>query len=270
MNSALVREYRNGLRRVMIRQVAALLTGSSPVCLTLPPADVLPYVSNRTCGVYMNLRNYPSELRTADWVHPKNSLQETTRLARSRVSSSDPAIGWDRESAKGFFADSAYLDYAALRPLSHVAPNWELTWDSSMGEYEAEEGSLAAHLNVLIEQVARSVPPTDYHSHENRLAQLYARVGGGRFHLSKSGKLWIDSQTNKPTSKEMVGHMIEQASSGSDDVPDLVLACAGRVATAMRFGVRHFDDLDDGHLAMLAVLIAVVLFRRSDWPVEWL
>lgn len=60
--------------------------------------------------------------------------------------------------------------------------------------------------------------------------------------------------------------MMEQASSGSDDVPGLVLAASGRIATAMSYGVTNFDDLDRGHMEMLAIDLMTILFRRSDAP----
>ena len=173
-------------------------------------------------------------------------------------------VEWTSASAAAFFEGSDYLDYAVLRPIAHVAGNWELTWNGNSRVYEEESDSLAAHLNVLIQDIARSVPPTDYHEHENRLAIAYDGVKSGRYRLNRSRKLWIDSSTGKTATKDMVGHMIEQATCGHYDVPDLVLSAAGRVAASMRFGIDHFDQLDDGHQAMLSVIMTDILFRRSD------
>jgi len=175
-------------------------------------------------------------------------------------------IQWSYESAAAFFANSDWLDRAVLRPISHVAGNWELTWNTHADRYEPESDSLADHLNVLIHDMAASKPPADYHHYENKLAISYDDVKSGRFKLNRSRKLWIDTATNLPVSKDMVGHMIEQATCGHYDVPDLVLSAAGRVATSLRFGVSHFDDLDDGHLEMLSVIMTDILFRRSDRP----
>jgi hypothetical protein len=163
-----------------------------------------------------------------------------------------------------FFNNSDLLDHAVLRPIDHVAPNWELTSGGIDGMYIEEDGSLAAHLNVLIEEIATSSPPRDYHSYENALAINYDGVRSGRVYLD--GKLWRDAQTGKLVEKDMVGHMIEQATSAHYDVPDLVLAAAGRVAAAFHFGTTHFDDLDHGHLEMLSIIMTDTLFRRADRP----
>lgn len=176
------------------------------------------------------------------------------------------AVQWNYNNAMAFFANSAWLDYAVLRPIRHVAGNWELTWDSQSEKYEVETDSLGDHLNVLMYDIATSTPPINYHHHENKLAILYDGIKNGHFKLNRPKKLWIDTTTNSPASKDMVGHMLEQASCGHFDVPDLVLSAAGRVATSMRHGVSHFDDLDEGHFEMLAIIMADILFRRSDRP----
>lgn len=46
-----------------------------------------------------------------------------------------------------FFKNSSLLDHMVLRPLSHIKPNWELTWSGN--EYEPEEDSFASLLNTL-------------------------------------------------------------------------------------------------------------------------
>lgn len=57
---------------------------------------------------------------------------------------------------------------------------------------------------------------------------------------------------------------MEQAAIGYEDVPDLVLAAAGRVSAAMKHGDATFDDLDDGHADMLAEVLTVILFIRAN------
>lgn len=172
---------------------------------------------------------------------------------------------WSRDSVRAFFRRSDWLDGTTLRPIRHVAPNWELiTGDDDGLLFEEEEDSLAAHLNVLIDQIVAVDPPTDYHAFENHIAGQYDGVINGRYYLKD--KLWFNSKTGKPVKKDDVGHMMEQASCGSDDIPELVHSAAGRVATAMAYGKSHFDDLDTGHMEMLAVVMMTILFRRSDWP----
>jgi hypothetical protein len=174
-------------------------------------------------------------------------------------------FNWSREAILAFFYRSDRLDYATLRPLSHVMFNWELI-GSENGDplFEEEEDSYAAHLNVLIDEIAATTPPSDYHRYENQIAAEYTDAINGRYFLK--GKLWHVKQSGQPIQKDDVGHMMEQASSGSDDIPDLVLAAAGRIATAMSYGVANFDDLDRGHMEMLAIDLMTILFRRSDAP----
>ena len=183
------------------------------------------------------------------------------KMGRRRLSE----INWCRENVLAFFDQSVQLDYAALRPLSHVMSNWELM-RSKDGDplFEEEEDSFAAHLNVLIDQIAATAPPSDYHMFENQIACGYEGAIRGRYSLT--GKLWYDSQTGQPIEKDAVGNMMEQASCGSDDIPGLVYAAAGRVATAMSYGTENFDDFDRGHMEMLAIDLMTVLFRRSDTP----
>jgi hypothetical protein len=171
---------------------------------------------------------------------------------------------WSTQAVFDFFANSDFLDHVVLRPLSHVAANWELTSIPGPDLYLEEDNSLAGQLNVLIEEISTSNPPRDYHAYENKLAMNYPEVRSGRYYLE--GKLWRDIQSGKLVEKDFVGHMIEQATAAQNDVPDLVLAAAGRVATAFNFRVAHFDDLDRGHMEMLSVIMTDILFRRSDQP----
>lgn len=171
-------------------------------------------------------------------------------------------IDWSPSTVYSFFYRSDYLDYVVLRPLSHVAPNWELVIG---GDYlfEEEDGSLAAHLNVLVEEISLIVPSIDYHSYENNILYNYSNFLN-KYQLK--GKIWHDKSTGLPLDKSEIGYMIEQGSSGQVDVPDLVMAAAGRIATSMYYGVDHFDKLDSGHMAMLGIIITIILFRRFDFP----
>jgi hypothetical protein len=163
-----------------------------------------------------------------------------------------------------FFARSDWLDYAVLRRLSHVAGNWELTYDGDF--YKPEDDSLADHLNVLIEEIGKTFPPKNYHHYENILASQHYDTKSGGVILSKSKRIWLNSATKKPIPKEQLGFYIEQGAIGNSDVPELVIAAAGRIATAMKHGVEHFDDLDSGHMSMLAEIMTIILFVRSDYP----
>ncbi|MDG1286323.1 MAG: hypothetical protein P8P30_02025 [Rickettsiales bacterium] len=163
-----------------------------------------------------------------------------------------------------FFARSDWLDYAVLRPLSHVAGNWELTPDGKF--YKAEEDSLADHLNILIDEIAKTHPPISYHYHENSIASQHRDTKDGSVILSKSKNIWLDPITKKPISIAQVGHYIEQSAARGVDDSELVAAASGRVARSISCDVNHFDDLDQGHLSMLAEIMSIILFMRSDEP----
>lgn len=40
-----------------------------------------------------------------------------------------------------FFKQSELFDYMVTRPLSHIVPNWELTWNLKDNKLEPEEDS---------------------------------------------------------------------------------------------------------------------------------
>ncbi len=65
------------------------------------------------------------------------------------------------DTIRAFFARSNYLDRMVLRPLSHIASNWELTWDGD--SYKCEPSSFAEDLNILIEAIAKAPRPPNYH-----------------------------------------------------------------------------------------------------------
>ena len=76
---------------------------------------------------------------------------------------------------KSFFARSIVFDHQVVSPLSHILPNWELTWDDVTGKYEEEEDSYAKLLNVLIAELEFTIPPSKYHDSEDRLAEYVKR-----------------------------------------------------------------------------------------------
>ena len=72
---------------------------------------------------------------------------------------------------RAFFAWSSWLDYLVLRPLSHIAPNWEASWDHDEQCYRPEEASFAEDLNKVVELLATCPQPFKYHEHEDRLVE---------------------------------------------------------------------------------------------------
>ena len=140
-----------------------------------------------------------------------------------------------------------------LRPLSHITQNWELTWDHEAQQYEPEENSFAAGLNQLILDISVTLPPTRYHDHEDRLAEFVISSLGWRIH--KENGRWIGQDYD---------FILEQGGSSDVDQIELLNAAAGRVHAAMNRGQMHFDDMEESHRRMLAALISIILYHRSE------
>ncbi|MFN7310785.1 MAG: hypothetical protein ACK5T0_05370 [Vampirovibrionales bacterium] len=173
---------------------------------------------------------------------------------------------YSSQKVLNFFANSDFLDRVVLRPIDHLGYDWELTWDSDKQEYKPEQNSLAEHLNILIRDIASATPEKYYHTLENKWIELFSDVKQGAYKLN-SNRLWVDSLTDEPVPKDMLGHMLEQATCCYEDIPDLITAVAGRVQTSMGRGKKtHFDQLDNGHMQMIGIIMTVILFRRSDYP----
>ena len=156
---------------------------------------------------------------------------------------------------KSFFADSGadYLDREVLRPLSHIHANWELTWDEESQKYCEEEDSFAHKLNELIEELENATPPAKYHDNEDRLAE-YVRKHLN-WNIKKVGKRWIG---------EDYAAIIEHGGFHDIDEKELVMAAAGRVHAAIRFGQQHYDEMEKSHRRMLAAVMSVILYHRLE------
>lgn len=153
---------------------------------------------------------------------------------------------------KNFFANSSWLDHMALRPLSHIRGNWELLWDRGNQKYHEEADSFAGDLNQLIDELTMTVPPRQYHDNEDCLAEYVAKTLN--WQIRKVGRRWVGANYE---------HILEQGGFHDLDERNLVLAAAGRIAAAKRFGQDHFDHMEESHQRMLAAVIAVILYHRA-------
>ena len=54
------------------------------------------------------------------------------------------------DDVRDFFAWSDWLDWTVLRPLSHIAPNWETQWDHGEKRYKQEPFSFAEEAVTLV------------------------------------------------------------------------------------------------------------------------
>ncbi len=156
-------------------------------------------------------------------------------------------------NSKGFFWRSDWLDRYALRPLSHIKANWELSWDHDKEEYFPEEESYAEMLNQLTTEIGKLDPPLRYHDNEDRLAE-YVR-DNLKWKIAKVGGQWEGADYSS---------ILEQGGYDDIDEKDLILAAAGRIQAAMKHGQNHFDEMEEGHAVILAYVIAIILYHRTD------
>jgi len=155
------------------------------------------------------------------------------------------------DQVRKFFARSDWLDYLVLRPLGHVSLHWETRWDSDADAYEAEPGTFAGDLNVVIGLIAAWPPPRHYHDHEDLLAGSVIR--DLHWPIQKKGSRWIGAD---------YASILEQGAFRDLDQRALISAASGRVQAAFRFGQFHFDEMEDGHQSILAELLTIITYHR--------
>jgi hypothetical protein len=155
------------------------------------------------------------------------------------------------DDIRNFFACSDWLDYMVLRPLSHIAGNWETRWDHGEKLYRPESHSFAEDLNTVIELVATCPRPLKYHEHEDILAERV--VIEQKWPIQKKGGRWIGAD---------YASILEQGAFHDLDQQGLITAATGRVHTALDHRQKHFDEMEDGHLHMLAALLSIIIYHR--------
>jgi len=104
----------------------------------------------------------------------------------------------------------------------------------------------------LIEELSSLEPPLRYHDNEDRLAERTNHLLG--WDIKKVGKRWIC---------EDYPVVLQQGSFNGTNQRDLMLAVAGRVMAAMKYGQMHFDEMERTHQKMLADVLAIVLYHRA-------
>lgn len=154
----------------------------------------------------------------------------------------------DPDRMKAFFARSDLVDHMVLRPLSHVRPNWELTWEDDA--YAEEEGSLADLLNEIIDELAVTQPPARYHDHEDRLAEFV--IAHLKWQIRKVKGRWVGAD---------YGIILEQGAYHDVGRKELLAAAAGRIWAAIKRNQLHFDGMEKSHRHMLAAALSVILFH---------
>lgn len=155
---------------------------------------------------------------------------------------------------RAFFGDSdGLLDHIVARPLSHIALNWEMTWDQVAQQYEPEEDSFASLLNQTIADLALISPPIKYHDNEDRLAQYV--IEHLKWPIRKEKGRWVGADYES---------ILEQGGFHDIDQSELVQAAAGRVRAALIRGQPHFDDMEESHQKMLGAVLTIILYHRAD------
>ena len=152
-----------------------------------------------------------------------------------------------------FFSQCDFLDCFVLRQLDHIRPNWELSWSGEPELYEPEEDSYAENLNNLIRELGSVAPPKKYHDHEDRLAEYV--IAKLNWKIEKKNGRWVGQDYSS---------ILGQGGFGDLDEENLVLAAAGRIKAAIDRGQTNFDEMEMGHQIMLADVLAVILYHRTD------
>lgn len=156
-------------------------------------------------------------------------------------------------AAVRFLGDSDYLDRLVLRQLSHINGNWELTWDDECSSYRAEDESFAAKLNAVVGELSHAEPARNYHDYEDVMAE--ETKFRSKWNIRKEKGRWVGA--DYPS-------ILEQGSMNNLFRMELLQIAAGRISLAIKFGQTRFDEMEDGHRTMLADILAIILYHRSD------
>ncbi len=163
---------------------------------------------------------------------------------------------------RAFFAASEWVDREVLRPLSHIRPNWELSWDAEASCYKPEDDSYAGLLNALIDRLDTCSPPAHYHDNEDRLGERVRAWAGSR--IQKLGRQWVGEDGSRLTPDTYLW-LLEQGGFGKQGWGDLILAAAGRIQAAIDRGQSHYDEMEESHRYMLAGVLANILYHEGSY-----
>ena len=150
-----------------------------------------------------------------------------------------------------FFYKSTYLDMFVLKPLWIAKGNWDLTWDSKTKRYIVEDDSFGNEINSLISEIEDINPPKTYHDNEDIIAEyVKANLNWG---IEKIKRRWEGAEYKA---------ILEQGGFSDNDEKNLVLAATGRIHTSIKLGQNHFDNMENGHMIMLANILSIILYHR--------
>lgn len=156
------------------------------------------------------------------------------------------------EPIRAFFAKSSWLDQVVLRPLSHIAPYWELQWNDDLQKYQPEEESFAEDVNALIEVLAAILPPESYHDNEDVAVLEFLKRH--KWPVVKRGRMWTGEKFDYAAALEHGSFQLAVQS-------ELLQAASGRIHIAIKYKQHHFDEMDDAHFWMLGSLLTILLYQ---------
>ena len=143
------------------------------------------------------------------------------------------------------------MDHEVLRPMSHIRPNWEITWNHDQRCYELEDDSFAEELNGLIGDLAKTTPAIRYHENEDVLANYV--ITTMKWPIRKEKGRWVGAD---------YASILEQGGFRDADQKDLLAAAAGRIHAAIWFKQKHFDQMEESHQTMLSAVLSIILYHR--------
>ncbi|EAV1383811.1 hypothetical protein EVD11_26205, partial [Salmonella enterica] len=120
-------------------------------------------------------------------------------------------------------------------------------------KFEQEEDSYAEIINELLTELSLLQLPKSYHDNEDELAEYCKQYL--RWPIFKSGTFW--------RGMEYVS-ILEQGGFSDEDQKNLCLSIAGRIRAAINRHQFHFDDMEKSHQKILADVIAIILYHRSE------
>lgn len=152
-----------------------------------------------------------------------------------------------------FVKHSELFDYMVTRPLDHILPNWELMWDDNTDRFIPEEDSFAEKVNKMLDELVAMPIPDKYHDNEDILAEYVQKHHN--WNIVKVNGRWISCDYRE---------ILNQGSFGDADQKNLLAAAKGRIAAAIQHGKTKFDDMEYGHQRILAMVLASILYQRSN------
>lgn len=152
---------------------------------------------------------------------------------------------------KEFLSNSEELDIYVTKQLSHIAPNWELTWNEEIDKYIEEEDSFAMLLNKLIGDLEQTEILEDYHEKEDIVARYVNTFLN--WDIVKNGKRWEGAEYRT---------ILNQGGFLDENQENLKFCAVGRIRVALQYGQFGFDDMESGHKKILGDILATILYHR--------